>query len=81
MLIAIFIKGYACVVDVGDQKTTISCVEDGISHPNTRIQLSYGGSDITQVSIKAHSMEITEILFTLFLLCQEIFKGLGKWWF
>lgn len=29
--------GYACVVDVGDQKTSVSCVEDGISHPNTRV--------------------------------------------
>lgn len=27
---------YACVVDVGDQKTTVSCVEDGISHRKTR---------------------------------------------
>ena len=26
----------ACVVDVGDQKTSICCVEDGISHRNTR---------------------------------------------
>ena len=41
--------GYACVVDVGDQKTSISCVEDGISHPETRIHLNYGGADITQV--------------------------------
>ena len=41
--------GYACVVDVGDQKTSISCVEDGISNPETRIHLDYGGSDITQV--------------------------------
>lgn len=29
--------GYACVVDVGDQKTSVSCVEDGISHPATRV--------------------------------------------
>lgn len=28
--------GYACVVDVGDQKTSISCVEDAISHRTTR---------------------------------------------
>jgi actin-related protein 8 len=28
---------YACVVDVGDQKTSVSCVEDGICHPNTRV--------------------------------------------
>ena len=34
---------------MGDQKTSISCVEDGISHPETRIHLDYGGADITQV--------------------------------
>ena len=37
------------MVDVGDQKTSVSCVEDGISLPQTRIHLDYGGSDITQV--------------------------------
>ena len=51
------------MVDVGDQvchskefgeshtlqKTSISCVEDGVSLPNSRIQLGYGGSDITQL--------------------------------
>ena len=26
----------ACVVDVGDQKTSVSCVEDGLSLKNTR---------------------------------------------
>ena len=40
--------GYACVVDVGDQKTSVSCVEDGISHQNTRVRLEYGGGDVTQ---------------------------------
>jgi len=39
----------ACVVDVGDQKTSVSCVEDGVSLPSSRIQLGYGGSDITQL--------------------------------
>lgn len=29
---------YACVVDVGDQKTSVSCVEDGTCHPNTRVR-------------------------------------------
>ncbi|XP_002730533.1 actin-related protein 8-like [Saccoglossus kowalevskii] len=38
----------ACVVDIGDQKTSISCVEDGLSHRNTRLRLSFGGSDITR---------------------------------
>jgi len=41
--------GAACVVDVGDQKTSISCVEDGVSLPSSRIQLGYGGADITQL--------------------------------
>ncbi|XP_047117171.1 actin-related protein 8 isoform X1 [Schistocerca piceifrons] len=40
--------GYACVVDVGDQKSSVSCVEDGISHKNTRVRMDYGGGDITQ---------------------------------
>ncbi|XP_067637534.1 actin-related protein 8 [Eurosta solidaginis] len=40
---------YACVVDIGDQKSSISCVEDGISHPETRVRLAYGGGDVTQV--------------------------------
>lgn len=39
----------ACVVDVGDQKVSVSCVEDGVSQPNTRLRLGYGGSDITQL--------------------------------
>ena len=30
---------HACVVDVGDQKTSISCVEDGISHVDTRVSM------------------------------------------
>jgi len=37
----------ACVVDIGDQKTSISCVEDGISQPSSRIHLGFGGSDIS----------------------------------
>uniref|UniRef100_A0A182FT69 Uncharacterized protein n=1 Tax=Anopheles albimanus TaxID=7167 RepID=A0A182FT69_ANOAL len=41
--------GYACVVDVGDQKTSVSCVEDGISHPQTRVRFDYGGGDVSQV--------------------------------
>lgn len=38
----------ACVVDVGDQKTSLCCVEDGVSHRNSRLCLSYGGSDVTR---------------------------------
>ncbi|XP_064931382.1 actin-related protein 8 isoform X2 [Columba livia] len=38
----------ACIVDVGDQKTSICCVEDGVSHRNTRLCLAYGGSDVSR---------------------------------
>ncbi|KAM9343446.1 actin-related protein 8 [Pholidichthys leucotaenia] len=38
----------ACVVDVGDQKTSICCVEDGVSHRTSRLCLAYGGSDVTR---------------------------------
>lgn len=40
--------GYACVIDVGHMKTSVSCVEDGVSLSNTRVRLGYGGGDITQ---------------------------------
>ena len=33
----------------GDQKTSISCVDDGVSQSNTRICMGYGGSDISQL--------------------------------
>ncbi|XP_048575852.1 actin-related protein 8 isoform X1 [Nematostella vectensis] len=37
----------ACVVDVGDEKTSICCVEDGLIVPSSRLWLNYGGRDIT----------------------------------
>ncbi|KAK9507119.1 hypothetical protein O3M35_008928 [Rhynocoris fuscipes] len=40
--------GTACVVDCGHSKTSVSCVEDGITQPATRVRLPYGGGDITQ---------------------------------
>ncbi|KAL5473103.1 hypothetical protein EMCRGX_G027548 [Ephydatia muelleri] len=39
----------ACVVNVGDERTHICCVEEGVSNPNTRVTLHYGGSDITRL--------------------------------
>ena len=28
---------------------SVSCVEDGVSQPSTRLQLGYGGSDVAQL--------------------------------
>jgi len=37
----------ACIVDIGAQKTSISCVDEGMIVPDSRINLKYGGDDIT----------------------------------
>lgn len=51
---ATFGAGYtqACVVDVGAQKTSITCVEDGLCIEESRINLKYGGYDVTETFIK-----------------------------
>ncbi|KAI1826155.1 hypothetical protein F4861DRAFT_498279 [Xylaria intraflava] len=51
---ATFGAGYtqACVVDVGAQKTSIACVEDGLCVEDSRINLKYGGYDVTDTFIK-----------------------------
>ncbi|KAI8803980.1 hypothetical protein BJ742DRAFT_742486 [Cladochytrium replicatum] len=36
-----------CVVDIGAQTTSVSCVEDGMCLSDTRINLRYGGDDVT----------------------------------
>ncbi|CDH56692.1 chromatin remodeling complex subunit [Lichtheimia corymbifera JMRC:FSU:9682] len=38
----------ACVVDVGAQKTTIACIEDGVCFPDSRMTIAMGGDDITK---------------------------------
>jgi actin-related protein len=37
----------SCIVDIGAQKTSIACIEDGFCIPETRMNLKYGGDDIT----------------------------------
>ncbi|GJC95335.1 chromatin remodeling complex subunit [Colletotrichum higginsianum] len=51
---ATFGAGYtqACVVDVGAQKTSIACVEDGLCVEDSRINLKYGGYDVTETFVK-----------------------------
>ena len=54
-LAATFGCGYmytCCVVDIGAQKTSVCCVEDGQCLPDTRINLKIGGADITETFIK-----------------------------
>ncbi|CCG83898.1 protein of unknown function [Taphrina deformans PYCC 5710] len=42
----------ACVVDVGAQSTTISCVEEGLCIGDSRISMTYGGDDLTKFMAK-----------------------------
>lgn len=42
----------ACVIDVGAQTTNISCVEEGMVIPDSRVNLKMGGDDITLALIK-----------------------------
>jgi actin-related protein 8 len=53
-LAATYGAGYtsACIVDIGAQKTSICCVEDGMCLEDSRINLKYGGYDITECFIK-----------------------------
>lgn len=41
-----------CVVDIGAQKTSICCVDEGMCVENSRITLRYGGADITEALVK-----------------------------
>ena len=53
-LSATYGAGYtsACIVDIGAQKTSIACVEDGMVIEDSRINLKYGGYDVTETFIK-----------------------------
>ena len=42
----------ACMVDMGAQKTTVCCVEDGMCIEDSRINLKYGGFDVTETFVK-----------------------------
>ena len=42
----------ACIVDMGAQKTSICCVEDGMCFEDARVNLKYGGCDVTETFIK-----------------------------
>ena len=41
-----------CIVDVGAQKTSICCVEEGMCVDNSRVNLKYGGADVTEAFVK-----------------------------
>ena len=41
-----------CIVDVGAQKTSICCVEEGMCIEDSRVNIKMGGADITETFIK-----------------------------
>lgn len=44
--------GVTCVVDIGAQKTSICCVDEGLCVEESRVNLKMGGFDITETFIK-----------------------------
>ncbi|CAE7214797.1 hypothetical protein CFE70_009837 [Pyrenophora teres f. teres 0-1] len=44
--------GVACVVDIGAQKTSICCVDEGLCAEESRVNLKMGGADVTETFIK-----------------------------
>ena len=42
----------ACIVDIGAQKTSICCVEDGMCMEDCRVNMKYGGYDVTETFVK-----------------------------
>ncbi|KAI5782655.1 hypothetical protein EDC01DRAFT_619162 [Geopyxis carbonaria] len=50
-LAATFGAGFsqACIVDIGAQKTSVCCVDEGMCLAESRINIKYGGSDVTEV--------------------------------
>ncbi|USW55012.1 Putative Actin family, ATPase, nucleotide binding domain-containing protein [Septoria linicola] len=53
-LAATFGAGFstACMIDMGAQKTTVCCVEDGMCIEPSRVNLKYGGYDVTETFVK-----------------------------
>lgn len=54
----------ACVINVGGEVTHMCCVEEGMSNPDTRVTMRYGGSDITRMFywlLKQTSLPYTEV--------------------
>ncbi|CDK29491.1 unnamed protein product [Kuraishia capsulata CBS 1993] len=41
-----------CIVDIGAATTKICCVDEGMILPNSQVELSYGGNDITRALVK-----------------------------
>ncbi|ORY33761.1 putative nuclear actin-related protein [Naematelia encephala] len=50
---AIFAAGMssACVVDIGAQQASITCVDEGVVNAESRMKVNYGGDDITRALV------------------------------
>ncbi|KAH8691238.1 putative chromatin remodeling complex subunit [Talaromyces proteolyticus] len=72
----------ACIVDIGAQKTSICCVEEGMCIENSRVNLKYGGYDVTETFIRMMLYDhfpYTEINLNQrydFLLAEELKKNI-----
>lgn len=42
----------ACVIDIGAQTSSVACVEEGMIIPDSRVNLKFGGEDVTLALVK-----------------------------
>lgn len=53
-LSATFGAGYSssCIVDIGAQKTSVCCVDEGMCIEDSRVNVKYGGADVTETFMR-----------------------------
>ncbi|KAF2500170.1 actin-like ATPase domain-containing protein [Lophium mytilinum] len=53
-LSATFGAGYSisCIVDIGAQKTTVCCVDEGLCLEESRVNVKYGGADVSETFMR-----------------------------
>ena len=75
-LAASFGAGYSssCIVDLGAQKTSICCVDEGMCLEGSRINLKMGGEDVTQTFTQMmlfDKLNYSEMNLHMFVVMQQ----------
>lgn len=50
----------ACVVDIGHEKISVCCVDEGVVIPRTLVRKNFGSKDISKILARIFSERISE---------------------
>ena len=50
----------ACVVDIGHEKISVCCVDEGVIVPRTLIRKNFGSKDVSKILAKIFSDRVTD---------------------